>query len=145
MRPLFSWTKDREPRGGSARNGVRTLLISGDGQYTRHWQSIFGGQGWDLECAATLDGALQALDARRTPIVVYDWQAETDEDWRDVVHSLAGLPQRPCVLVASSVIDEGLRDEVVRLHGYDVLRRQANEEEITRTINSAWFWKHRDA
>lgn len=145
MRPLFSWTKDRNNRVGSARDGVRTLLISGDGQYTQHWQRIFGEQGWELECAANFDRALQTLNAHRTPIVVYDCQTGADEEWRDVLHSLADLPQRPCVLVASSVINEGLRDEVVRLHGYDVLRRQANQEEITRTINSAWFWKHRDA
>ena len=78
------------------------------------------------------------------PVVAYDSQA-ADEDWREVLAALRALPRPPCILLTSSVIDEGFRDEVVRLHGYDVLSRQADDDEITRTINSAWFWKHRNA
>jgi len=145
MRPLFSRTKDRDRRPDGHGAGVRILLISRDEAFRDKWQRIFGNRGWGFESAATLENALVALRARRAPVVVYDSQAAEEEDWRDALSALGGLPQRPCVLLASSVIDEGFRDEVVRLHGYDVLRRQADEDEIARTINSAWFWKHRDA
>jgi hypothetical protein len=43
------------------------------------------------------------------------------------------------------VIDEGFGDEAVSLNGYDVLSRLADNDEIARTINSAWLWKHRHA
>lgn len=145
MRPLFSWTKDRERRPDVDGIGIRILLISTDPAYRTEWQRIFGSRGWGIECAATLHEAVEALGARRAPVVIYDSQASADEDWHEVLYTLSSLPERPCILLASSVIDEGFRDEVVRLKGYDVLRRQADEDEIARTINSAWFWKHRDA
>lgn len=108
------------------------------------WRRIFESRNWDLECASTLDDALGMLRARAVPVVVYDTQA-ADEDWREVLAALHGLPERPCILLVSSVIDEGFRDEVVGLHGYEVLSRHADEDEVARTINSAWFWKHRHA
>jgi ActR/RegA family two-component response regulator len=123
---------------------VRSLLISRDEEYQAEWRRIFNSRGWDLEYAPTLDDALHALCARPVPLVVYDLQA-ADEDWREILAVLWALPHHPCVLLASSVIDEGFRDEVVQLHGYDVLSRHADEDEIGRTINSAWFWKHRHA
>lgn len=120
-------------------------MISQDEKYCAEWRRIFDGQGWSFECAATLTDALEALRERRAPVVVYDLREAGDEDWRDVLNTLGELPQRPCVLLASSLIDDGFRDEVVQLHGYDVLSRQADEDEIARTINSAWFWKQRHA
>ena len=145
MRPLWNWTRERESRPDPVRTDIRILLISQDEGYREEWQRIFLSHGWGFECTPTLETALQALQTHRAPVVVYDSQAAADEDWREVLNALQKLPQQPCVLVASSVIDEGFRDDVVRLHGYDVLRRQADEDEIARTINSAWFWKHRNA
>ncbi len=78
------------------------------------------------------------------PVVVYDCRPDS-EDWQDALRALWEAPDRPCVLLASNVIDENFKDEVVRLHGYDVFSLHADEDEIVRTINSAWFWKHRHA
>lgn len=143
VRPPWNWTKQEARRTGDA--GVRILLISSDKTYLSEWQRIFSSRGWALESATLLDGALHTLRERRVPVVVYDLQADSHQDWREVLVTLGEVPERPCILLASSVIDEGFRDEVVRLHGYDVLSRQADEDEIARTINSAWFWKHRNA
>ncbi len=145
VRPLWNWTKHRERRSEpGTSDGVRILLISCDADYRDEWRRIFDRRGWELECTPLLEGALNTLRTRPAPVVVYDSQA-ADEDWREVLRALGDLPHGPCILLASSVIDEGFRDEVVRLHGYDVLSRQADEDEIARTINSAWFWKHRNA
>jgi ActR/RegA family two-component response regulator len=147
---LWNWTRHLGNRAASHTcdadegSGVQSVLISCDEEYRLEWQRIFNSRGWDLECAATLNDALQMLCTRPVPLVVYDLQA-ADEDWRESLGALRDLPHHPCVLLTSSVIDEGFRDEVVRHHGYDVLSRHADEDEIGRTINSAWFWKHRHA
>ena len=149
MRPLWNWTRHLERRSESAisdagQSGVRILLISCDEEYWDEWRRIFNSRGWGLECVPTLEDALNTLRTRPVPVVVYDSKA-ADEDWREVLSALRDLPDRPCILLASSMIDEGFRDEIVRLHGYDVFSRQADGDEIARTINSAWFWKHRHA
>lgn len=123
---------------------ARVLLITGDETYCAQWAQIFAVRGWQLHCAASLKQAACMLLTNPLPVVVYDCRTECEE-WRDAVSTLCDLPARPCVLLASSVIDENFRDDVVRLHGYDVFSRNADEDEIVRTINSAWFWKHRHA
>jgi ActR/RegA family two-component response regulator len=125
-------------------SGLRVLLISSDEQYRLEWQRIFASRGWSLEFSTTIEEALDKLRTHPAPIVVYDSNA-ADGDWREALSTLPELPHRPCVLLSSTVIDENFRDEVVGLHGYDVLSRRADEDEISRTINSAWFWKHRHA
>ncbi len=142
-RTLWNWTKHRARRTDDA--GVRILLISSDERYRDEWQRIFSRRGWALECATLLDGALHVLRAQSVPVVVCDLQAYADADWRDALIALGDLPERPGILPPSSGVEEGFRDEVVQLHGYDVLSRQADEDEIARTINAAWFWKHRNA
>ena len=149
MRPLWNWTRHAERRSGPAatdagETGVRILLISRDEEYRDHWQGIFDRRGWRLECVPTVGQALNRLCARPMPVVVYDW-LPADEDWRDVLNALRSLPQCPCILLTSTVIDESFGDEVVRLHGYDVFSRHADEDEIARTINSAMFWKQHHA
>ena len=149
MRRLWPWTKNSDSRpetgiSGSHETGIRILLISSDEEYRSQWQRIFDRRGWGLACAETLMEALKALRGFRSPVVVYDSHA-ADEEWRLVLTTLRNLPHHPCILLTSSVIDDSFGDEVVRLHGYDVLSRHASEEEIARTINSAWFWKQHHA
>lgn len=124
--------------------GARVLLVTGDEAYRSNWQKIFAGRGWQLGCTVTLAQAVNTLLTQPFPVVVYDCRSQR-EDWRDALSALLEAPASPCVLLASSVIDENFRDDVVRLHGYDVVSRNADEDEIVRTINSAWFWKDRHA
>jgi len=149
VRPLWNWTRHVQRRSDSAtpdgcRPGVRILLISCDEAYRDRWQRIFDSLGWGFECVLTIEDALNTLCTSPVPVVVYDSQAP-GEAWREALSALRDLPHQPCILLTSSVIDEGFRDEVVSLQGYDVLSRRADDDEITRTINSAWFWKHRHA
>lgn len=108
------------------------------------WKAIFNAQGWDLNCVSTLSEAVDSIRRKPIPVVVYDYRID-DDDWREVLRALSEERNYPCVLLASSVIDKGFRDEVVRFRGYDVVSRLADEDELVRTINSAWFWKQRHA
>lgn len=125
-------------------NVAEVLLITRDEEYRSLWQRIFASRGWQLSCTGSLTRAMNTLLTHPFPVIVYDCGSE-DDDWPGVLNALCETPNSPCVLLTSKVIDENFRDEVVRLHGYDVLSRHADEDEIGRTINSAWFWKHRHA
>ena len=123
---------------------VHALLISSDAAYRSFWHDVFIHRGWQLDWASSLSEALTKLHADPVPVVVYD-SRQLEEDCCEVLTCFQKLTYFPCVLLTSSVIDESLRDEVVRLHGYDVLPRHAGEDEIARTIDAAWFWKQHHA
>jgi FixJ family two-component response regulator len=81
-----------------------------------------------------------ALSKLESPIIIWDRDLPC-EDWRDVVHMLASLPQRPCVLFLSRVVDDYLWNEVVRVGGYDVLSKPLKDAEVLRAVRLAWsYW-----
>ena len=142
---MWNWTKNRTRRAiADDPKQARVLLVTRDPEYRTHWQQVFTTHAWELASVETLAQAVVAQQTQAFPVVVYDCNSEA-ENWQDVLNALRKAPQAPCVLLTSNVIDESFRDEVVRLHGYDVLSRHADEDELTRTINSAWFWKHHHA
>ena len=139
------WKWKRHQGRGPGRDGARVLLVTSDDDYRRRWQKVFTEQGWELSCVPALAEALETLRQCPFPVVVFDSHAAGTESWQDGLTALCERQGGPCVLLTSDVIDESFRDEMVGLHGYDVVPRHADEEEVVRTINSAWFWKHRHA
>jgi FixJ family two-component response regulator len=84
--------------------------------------------------------SLTALSKLESPIIIWDRDL-TGGDWRNIVHALASLPQRPCVLLLSRVVDDYLWNEVVRVGGYDVLSKPLKEAEVVRVVRLAWsYW-----
>jgi FixJ family two-component response regulator len=84
--------------------------------------------------------SLTALSKLESPIIIWDRDL-TSGDWRNIVHALASLPQRPCVLLLSRVVDDYLWNEVVRVGGYDVLSKPLKEAEVVRVVRLAWsYW-----
>lgn len=62
-------------------------------------------------------------------------------DWRTAVGSLAALPQRACVVLMSSVVDDYLRQELIRWGGYEVLAKPLRADNILRAIKLALsYW-----
>ena len=62
------------------------------------------------------------------------------DDWRAGIKRIASAQCHPCVLLASRVADENMRQEVIRHHGYDVLPRSADRDQVVQAIQFAWFW-----
>jgi len=84
--------------------------------------------------------SLNGLSKLESPIIIWDRDLP-GQDWRNVVHALASLPQRPCVLLLSRVVDDYLWNEVVRVGGYDVLSKPLKEAEVQRVVRLAWsYW-----
>ena len=118
---------------------ARVLLITEDGSFSALLQSIAIASGWTFESVRTVQDGTAALGADSQRLVVYDWDTSRD-DWREALDTLALLPGKPCILLSSPVVDEYLREEVMRYHGYDVLPRSGDRDEIIRTVSFAWFW-----
>lgn len=100
--------------------------------------SLEGNDHWQVHIED--NHSLNALSKLKSPIIIWDRDL-TSGDWRNIVHALASLPQKPCVLLLSRVVDDYLWNEVVRVGGYDVLSKPLKEVEVLRTVRLAWsYW-----
>ena len=63
------------------------------------------------------------------------------QDRRDVLAKIASQPQAVCVLLASRVMDDYLWHQVIRHHGYDVVAKPFQPEELRRAVTFAWSWR----
>ena len=54
---------------------------------------------------------------------------------------IAALPQAICVLLASSVADQYLWNQVIQHHGYDVVIKPFQPEDLRRAVTFAWSWR----
>ncbi len=95
---------------------------------------------WDVVFADTCAEARGALERMQAPLVLCDRDLP-GQRWRAAVESLAAHRQPCCILLLSKVVDEYLRDEVVRSGGYDVLRKPLREDEVAHAVALAWtYW-----
>ena len=95
---------------------------------------------WRVSIVASSDAAIAALGERPTPLVLCDRDL-AGEDWKDVLAKIAALPQAVYVLVASGVVDDYLWHQVIRNHGYDVVSKPFQQEELRRAVTFAWSWR----
>ena len=95
--------------------------------------------GWEVRRASAISEAIETIRAHSIPLVILDWD-ENGHDWRDGLQRLTSAHDGACVLLASPVMDDNLRQEVLRFRGYDVVPKRADREQIVRTVQFAWFW-----
>src|SRR5579862_321813 len=97
---------------------------------------------WDLHFAESCAEAWAAMSQCLAPVILYDrdWPAT---EWRAVVQKLASSPHRACVVLTSGVVDDGLRQELTRWGGYEILVKPLREESVTRVIKLALsYWRN---
>lgn len=95
---------------------------------------------WRISIVGSSDAAIASLTEQPTPLVICDRDL-AGEDWRDVLAKIAALPQAVCVLLASRVVDDYLWRQVIRHHGYDVVTKPFQPEELRRAVTFAWSWR----
>ena len=117
---------------------IRLLLVSCDDDLYLSVHNAATLCGWEMRLTRSVEQSVRVLDEFKPPLVVYDWASEED-DWRFAVDRLTARPDRPCVLLASRVVDEYLWAEVVRHGGFDVIPRSANSEQLIGSIRFACF------
>jgi len=96
--------------------------------------------GWRISIVGSSEAAIALLKEQPTPLVICDRDL-SGEAWSDVLAKIAAQPQAVCVLLASSVIDDYLWQQVIRHHGYDVIAKPFQPEELRRAVAFAWSWR----
>ena len=125
-----------------ANSAVRLLAITTDDVFYTSLVDIAASCGWEIRRAAALPEAIDLIRSFSIPLVILDW-SDSGRDWRRELGRLCTGPCPPCVLLASAVVDDNLKGEVLRHRGYDVLPRSGDREQIVRSIQFAWFWTTR--
>ena len=95
---------------------------------------------WRISIVDSSSAAIASLDDQPTPLVICDRDL-SGEPWRDVLAKIAALPQAVCVLLASRVVDDYLWHQVIRHHGYDVVAKPFQHEQLRRAVTFAWSWR----
>lgn len=98
---------------------------------------------WSLTLAETLEQARLQVRNLRLAVVLLDRDLDP-ADWRPMVRSFTCMQPTPCVILASTVADHYLFEEVIHQGGYDVVSKPLKMEEVRRITRLALtFWKSR--
>jgi DNA-binding NtrC family response regulator len=138
MWPLKSH-RERQP----APAAPHLLAILSDGSGREAVTRFAEDRGWQLSVAGTIEeGHTLFRPHAEIAIVLVDRDLAAD-DWRSTVRGLAERSPRPSVILASSVIDPYLFDEVVKQGGFDVLSKPIQADELRRTALLAFKFRER--
>ena len=91
--------------------------------------------GWEIRRAASLPEANDLIRSHSTPLVILD-RSDSGQDWRWELGRLCTGSCHPCVILASGVVDDNLKGEVLRHRGYDVLPPDYKIEEADGSGNT---------
>src|SRR4051794_21102738 len=102
------------------KNDLTVLAVTQSEADQKNLRSIAERSGWELTVAPNCAVALSILTRRHVPVVLCDRDLP-GRDWRESVKCLLAPVSPPCVILASSVNDGYLWQEVVQTGGYDVV------------------------
>jgi DNA-binding response OmpR family regulator len=114
------------------------LAVTADVRFYSCVQNAAGSLGWNVEWASSLSRGLGVCRAHSIRIVIFDRNLP-DVDWRYALQRLSGVAAESRILLAAPEISEDLWRTVLRQHGYDVLTRSANSEQMKRELRFAWL------
>ena len=127
--PEIHANKSRQPR---------VMAVTADLAFYSGVLSAASSARWRTDWARTLNRAVEICKSKSPPIVIYDSNLP-DVDWRSAFDRLSAVPSHPRILLAAPSIDEELWENVLRRHGYDVVERAANSEQLERAFRFAWL------
>jgi DNA-binding response OmpR family regulator len=127
--PEIHVNKSRQPR---------VLAVTADLCFYSGVLSAASSARWRTDWARTVNRAVEICRVKSPPIVIYDSNLP-DVDWRSAFDRLSAVPSHPRILLAAPSIDEELWENVLRRHGYDVVERAANSEQLERVFRFAWL------
>jgi DNA-binding response OmpR family regulator len=138
-RPTGQAVDEQTGRTLSLRESVKLVAITQNPDDAETLHQIASSCGWRISIVPSSSAAIAALNEQPTPLVICDHDL-SGEAWRDVLAKMAALPQAICVLLASRVVDDYLWYQVIRYHGYDVVRKPFQPDELRHAIIFAWSW-----
>jgi hypothetical protein len=127
-------------KAASARTLVepQILTVSADVGFYSSVLNAANSCGWRAEWARSMKRGVELCRTGFTPIVIYDRNLP-GVDWRSAVDQLSRAAAKGRVLLAAPEIDEDLWRTVLHRHGYDVLTRSADAEQLKRELRFAWL------
>jgi hypothetical protein len=120
----------------NSRQPPRVLAVTADLGFYSGVLSAASSTRWRTDWARTLNRAVEICRLKSPPIVIYDSNLPS-VDWRFAFDRLSALPSHPRILLAAPSINEELWENVLRRHGYDVVERAANSEQLERVFRFA--------
>ncbi len=133
-------TAGQVERTSRSEEPVKLVGITQNSRDAADLRGIAGNHGWRVSIVESSEAAISVLNEQPTPVVICDRDLP-DEAWHEVLAKIAALPQAVCVLVASRVVDDYLWRQVIRHHGYDVVSKPFQPEELRRAVRFAWSWR----
>lgn len=127
-------------RASHSEDPVKLVAITQNAADSTVLGQIAADYGWRVSIVGSSDAAIAALSEQPTPLVICDRDLP-GEAWHEVLAKIAALPQAVCVLLASRVVDDYLWRQVIRHHGYDVVSKPFQPEELRRAVIFAWSWR----
>ena len=137
MWPLISHDNPR-PTGHSG----EVVAIIGSSQDRETVSDYALTSGWELEMLETIDQVLSLAGSQTVALIIVD-RDHSEHDWRASVQRLAKARSNPCVLLASSVVDPYLFQELVKQGGFDVIAKPIHRNELARLGRLALtYWRN---
>ncbi len=98
--------------------------------------------GWKLKLLDTVDQAVCVAGSEVVMLIIMDRDL-SEQEWRGSVQSLANTLSNPCVLLASSVVDPYLFQELVKHGGFDLVPKPIQTKELLRLGRLAFaYWRN---
>jgi DNA-binding NtrC family response regulator len=135
-----SMHREPEQLSGTSGDPVRLMVITQNPDDAETLRQIASSCGWRISIVDSSSAAIAMLNDHPTPLVICDRDI-SGEVWSDVLAKIAALPQAVCVLLASRVVDDYLWHQVIQNHGYDVVAKPFQREELRRAVTFAWSWR----
>ena len=127
-------------RTSRSEDPVKLVVITQNPDDSQALLKVACGYGWRISIVGSSEAAIAALNEQPTPLVICDRDLP-GEAWSEVLAKIAAMPQAVCVLLASRVVDDYLWRQVIRHHGYDVVSKPFQPEELRRAVIFAWSWR----
>ncbi|MBZ5677575.1 MAG: hypothetical protein LAP61_25305 [Acidobacteriia bacterium] len=121
-----------------ARIPVVALVTSDSDRYVL--ASVSGQDSLEVRFAESCEEAYTVANRMAAPVILLDRDLLGTE-WKTAVKSLADSPHGPCVILMSGVVDDYLRQELIRRGGYDVLPKPLRADQVTPLVKLALsYW-----
>jgi CheY-like chemotaxis protein len=132
--------RTKSARARSVPEAITVLAITQSAEDAAALRGISAACGWKFRVVESSGAAIPLLKEQPAPVVICDRDL-AGEDWRDVLARIAAMPVAVCVLVASRVVDDSLRQQVIQHYGYDVISKPFQPETVRHAVTFAWSWR----
>jgi CheY-like chemotaxis protein len=121
----------------TAETPVAVLVVISKAPDQRALSRLFDHSNWVLHEAEDARSAIQILQTKSIPIVLFDCES-AGGCWRELLRNLNSLPKPPLLIIASDAANANLWADALSLGVYDVLAKPFDQREVFQVLTMAW-------